>query len=196
MDEEEINYRFLRKIQQIEKNSPKLSEITSEFYKDILNHLESLEERLKDEKNTQKQKILNEEIIDLKKIVLNIYEQREKKILLAAISKARGGKPNIENMLEIEKKIFNSILENIKEYRSEILSRNQKKKEEDEEKEQKDNNKKEINKKPIVRATEDIPEFIGTDKKKYNLKKNDILSISPDMCKMITKGKVCEKIEM
>jgi len=196
MDEQEINYRFLRKIQQTEKNSPKLSDIKSEFYKDISEHIENLEERLKDEKNTQKEKILKEEIIDLKKIVLNIYEQREKKILLAAMSKARGGKPSIENMIEIEKEFFNSLLENINQYRTTLLSKNQEKEQENKKKVEKNEIKTKIDKKPVVRVTEDIPEFIGTDKKKYNLKKNDILSISPDMCKMIAKGKFCEKIEM
>jgi len=197
MDEEEINYITLRKIQQMEKNSPKLSDLQNNFYENVSKYIKNLEERLEGEEKSQKGKILQEEILNSKKIFLNIHEQREKKIVLAAISKARGGKPLIDNMEENEKKFFNSILENISKYREKFfLKNNENQTEEIERKENKDENKKKIKKNPIVRINEDIPNFIGTDKRKYNLKKNDILTISPDMCEMISRRKACEKIKM
>jgi hypothetical protein len=53
----------------------------------------------------------------------------------------------------------------------------------------------ESNNNPIIRVIEDIPEFIGTNEKKYNLRKNDILSIPQDMSEMLSKRGVVEKIK-
>ena len=48
-DDNEINYRFLRKIQQTEKNSPKLSDVKNTLYNDILDYITKLREREKNE---------------------------------------------------------------------------------------------------------------------------------------------------
>ena len=45
-----------------------------------------------------------------------------------------------------------------------------------------------------MRINQDIPEFIGTDGKKYNLKKNDIISLQYNMCNMLIKRGVAEKV--
>jgi hypothetical protein len=42
--------------------------------------------------------------------------------------------------------------------------------------------------------TKNIPEFIGTDEKKYNLRKNDIISLPEDMSEMLSKRGVADKI--
>lgn len=204
MDEDEINYRVLRKIQKREQNSPKLSELKYTFYKDVLEYLKNLEKRLDKETSPQKKKILEEEVGNTKKIFLNIYEQREKKILLTAISKARGGKPSIENMVNLEKNLFEEILSIINESRNNVLSEknekindgNELKKNTKKEKKPKKSSKDIRNDNPLIRIKEDVPEFIGTDKKKYDLKKNDVLSITPDMCKLLCKRERSEKIEM
>ena len=41
-----------------------------------------------------------------KKISKNIYEKREKKIILAAVTKVRGGNPDLTKMLDIEKNLY------------------------------------------------------------------------------------------
>ena len=51
-----------------------------------------------------------EEIQTIKRISDNIYEQREKKIMKVALSKARDGKPDLKNLLDAEKKLFDSAL--------------------------------------------------------------------------------------
>ena len=205
MDEEEISYRLLRKIQKREQNSPKLSELRYSFYKNVSEYIQSLEKRLDDEKNQQKQRILEEEIENSKKIFLNIYEQREKKILLAAISKARGGKPSLENTADIEKELFDKILETVNSSRNNVLVKKNEniaveKDDEPKEIEKKENEesegKKIDNNNPVIRINNDVPEFIGTDKKKYKLRKDDILSASPDLCKILCKRNISKEIEM
>ena len=68
MDEEEINYRVLRKIQQTEKASPAISNIHSDFYGDLQNYISSIKERLSNEDSENKQKLLIDEIKNTKKI--------------------------------------------------------------------------------------------------------------------------------
>ncbi|KYK28447.1 hypothetical protein AYK20_07235 [Thermoplasmatales archaeon SG8-52-1] len=201
MEEDEINYKTLRKIQQMEKNSPILTELIPNFYYDLSDYLDNLEKRLKNETSSQKQTLLKDEIKNITGISTNIYEQREKKILLAAISKARGGNPDLKNMADIEKDLFENILEYMYDLRKKILKMKDSKnhtdetesdKKEEEEEEIKEQKKGNTN--PILRVTRDIPEFIGTDEKKYNLRNNDLISLPEDMSQMLTKRGVAEII--
>ena len=200
MEEDEINYRTLRKIQEMEKNSPILTELKYDFYSAISEYIENLKNRFESETSSHKQALLKEEIQNTKKIVFNIYEQREKKILLATASKVRGGNPDLKNLINIEKDLFDSILNLMIKSREKILEI------EDKKKESNDNIKvepkmvdkveeKQGNYNPIVLVTQDIPEFIGTDEKKYNLRNNDVLSLPEDMSDMLLKRGVVKKIK-
>ena len=200
--DEEINYKTLRKIQEIEKNSPVLSELKPDFYKSFIGYLKILNKRLDLEKSSQKQILIRDEIENIKKIGINIYENREKKILLAAISKARGGNPDLKNIIEEEKILFDSVYDLLLKLRKSALEIEKL----PEEKENNDikldeipvnkNKTEEIqeNLNPIIRITQDIPEFVGTDRKKYNLKKNDIISLEDNMSNMLIKKGAAEKI--
>jgi len=201
MDEDEISYKYLRKIQQNEKSSPILSKISSNFYVDLKKYIESLKERLSSVDTPQKKVLLTDEVDNTIKISTNIYEQREKKILLAVSTKARGGNPDLKNMLDIEKNLFDSLLAMMKNTRNQFLEGKPLKNKDI----VVDENNKEIveetisankeNTNPIIRVKEDIPEFIGTNEKKYNLRKNDILTISEDMSEILEKRGVVEKIK-
>jgi DNA replication factor GINS len=198
MQEEEISYKILREIEQMEKKSPTLSEIKSAFYFDISKYVEDLNNRLQNESSSQKQTLICGEIENIRKLALNIYELREKKILSAAISKVRGGNPDIKNMINIEKELFESILNILNKSRIQVFKKdqNEKKNNEPEEKivEPKKTEEKNKNSNPIVRVVENIPEFIGTNEKRYNLRKNDIISLPEDMCEMLQKSGVVKKI--
>jgi DNA replication initiation complex subunit (GINS family) len=110
MTDEEMTYRTLRKIQQMETNSPTLSKIKPDFYKSLSEYLQELSQRYEKESSSQKKTLLKEEIENIKKISLSIYELREKKILLAAISKARGGNPVTNNLIDFENTLYKSVL--------------------------------------------------------------------------------------
>ena len=47
----------------------------------------------------------------------------------------------------------------------------------------------------IVHIKENIPEFIGTDTKKYNLRKNDVITLPEDMSKMLSKKGAAEEVK-
>ncbi len=208
---EEINYRTLRKIQQMEKNSSILTDLDNDFYKNLEKYILDLNNRLESESDEHKKRLLNEEIENTKKIITSIYEQREKKILLSAISKARGGKPDLKFMVNVERDFFDSILKLIDTFRSKILENKKtmvicKIKSDVVNNEIKKENKiinnneikilKNRNLNPIIRVIKDIPNFVGTDEKKYTLKKNDIVSLPEDMKEMLLKRKVVEKLDL
>lgn len=211
MTSEEINYRFLRKIQQMEKNSPVLTNLDDDFYSNLKKYILDLKKRLDSEATDHKKKLLEDEILNTRNIATNIYEQREKKIILTAISKARGGNPDIKNMAEVEKTFFNSILSLTNKFRDEILtneetSADDKVEQESEEPTLKEEQKEEIkdeekvfrnnNLNPITRVIKDMPTFVGTDTKNYTLKKNDIVSLPEDMQEMLSKRKIVEKLDL
>lgn len=193
MDIAEINYKTLRKIQQMEKNSPVLTKIGSDFYTVLSKYLKYLDSRLEKESSSQKQMLLKEEIQNTKKIVTNIYEQREKKILLAAISKARRGNPDLKNLVNAEKNLFNSILEMMIQSRRELL--NKKLQEEKKTVKSEKESEKQENANSIVRVVQDIPEFIGTDTKKYNLRRGDVVSLPGDMGDTLSKRGAVKEIK-
>jgi DNA replication initiation complex subunit (GINS family) len=198
MKEDEINYKTLREIQQMEKKSPTLTEIKSSFYFEISKYVDELNDRLKNESSSQKKTLLCGEIENIQKLSFNIYELREKKILSAAITKARGGNPDIKNMTNIEKTLFESILDVLNKSREDIFKKEsiEKKTNQPEQKivESEKVEEKHKNPNPIVRVTENVPEFIGTNEKRYNLRKNDILSLPDDMYEMLHRRGVVKKI--
>lgn len=205
MNENEINYKNLRKIQQIEKESPTLTKIESSFYTALSDYLKYLDSRLEKESSTQKQMLLKEEVQNTRKIATNIYEQREKKIILAAISKTRGGEPDLKNLVGVERNLFDSILQMMVQTREELLNKETREKEEEKTVESSaepkaENKKQELitpkqqNINPIVMVAKDIPEFIGTDAKKYNLRKGDVLSLPKDMSDTLSKRDAVKEI--
>jgi len=200
MDTDEINYKTLRRIQHTERNTPVLAKIDDNFYRALSQYVTELEDRLEKEPSSQKQMLLKDEIQNTKKIATNIYEQREKKILLAAISKARGGNPDLKHLIDKERHLFDSMLELMTQSRKQLLNKESEhsKKEEikpvEPENEEKENETQEkIN--PVVQITQDIPEFVGTDTKHYHLKKNDIISLPEDMSDTLAERGVARKIK-
>lgn len=199
MNADEINYKTLRRIQEMEKKSPSLTRIEPNFYNDLSKYLENLDDRLGKESSPQKQMLLKVEIRDTNKIVTSIYEMREKKILLATISKARGGNPNLKNLVDVEKDLFESTLELMTQMRKQVLEKKskgstEKEKTVDSKKEDAKNGGQE-NSKPVVRVTKSIPKFIGTDIKEYNLRGGDVLSLPADMRDMLLKRGVVKEIK-
>jgi len=195
MDQGDINYKILRKIQQQEKNLSLLTKIDKNFYKNFSDYLINLQRISANEENTQKKKLFNDEIQNTKKIGLNVYELREKKIVQAALSKVRGGKPDLTNLLEIEKKLFDSLVGQIIVSRGKILEEIVEKKNNEKSKPETVEKKKEPNTNIIVRVIQDTPEFVGTDMKTYSLRKDDILTLPDEMSELLLKRGVVKLIK-
>ncbi len=196
METNEIGYKTLRRIQQLEKTSPLFTKIDVNFYHKLSEYLKNLESVVEQEENPQKIKLFNDEIQNTKKLAFSIYELREKKIVQAALSKVRGGKPDLKNVLDVEEKLYESLVEQIILSRKKILEEKSVEFKKDESKTEtlrKEENKRNTN--PIVRVLEDIPEFVGTDMKTYSLRKNDVLTVSKEMSGPLIKRGVVKQIK-
>ena len=95
----DLIYKNLRKIQLMEEKTRLLTKINRGFYSDISAF------------QWNAGGIPDEEVQNVKMIATQIYLLREKKIILAALSKARGGKPDLRNILDEEKNLFDSALD-------------------------------------------------------------------------------------
>ena len=98
MKVDDTPYRTLRKIQLSEEKAPLLTKIDKFFYSQASEYQKNLDG------------LSEKEIQDIEIIFSSVYELREKKIVQAALSKIRGGKPDLKNMLDEEKKLFDSIV--------------------------------------------------------------------------------------
>jgi DNA replication initiation complex subunit (GINS family) len=198
MDEhEEISYKTLRRLQQGEQTSSVPTKINVNFYQDLSSYIKTIEQSVESEKNPLKLKLFADETQNTKKIANSIYELREKKIVQAALATARGAAPDLSNLLDIEKKLYNALVEQILVSRKEIF-------EEPIDRDSKkqpasppvvDQPKGDPNTNPIVRVLEDTPEFIGTDEKTYSLRKEDVLSLPHGMTEPLLKKGVVIQIK-
>ena len=198
MDEhEEINYKTLRRLQQGEQTSSGLTKINVNFYQELFSYVKTIEQSVDNEKNPLKLKLFADEAQNTKKIANSIYELREKKIVQAALATARGASPDLKNLLDIEKKLYSALVEQIAVSRKEIF-------EEPTDRHLKkqlasppvvDPPKRDLNTNQIVRVLEDTPEFIGTDEKTYSLRKEDVLSLPSEMTEPLLKKGVIKQVK-
>lgn len=182
-----LSYRELRVVHQSEKRNPNLTEVDPDFFEKARGYIKKIEESLASEKDEHKRKLMEDELKSAKQILLEIYELREKKIVLAALSKIRGGKPDTRVFLKKERELFDEILKFLENYRKIIL--------EGEEKEVEKGHKfEESGAKIIALIKDDIPRFVGPDMKKYNLRKNDLVTLPESIFKILEKRGVAERV--
>jgi len=158
---EAISFEYLRKILNEEKKSQNLTKVPDDFYESIRLYLEGKRKVAKEKKDEL-------ELRNIERIVENIFNLRERKIVNFALMAARAGiQPS--NLTPDERLFFNKILEVIKERRTliEKVKRSlnmQSQKETD----------------ILVVFKQDFPAFVGIDGQTYGpFKKGDIAKL-PD----------------
>jgi len=175
-----LNYTKLRNIQQKERASAFLTNIGADFYKEAAKHIKDLERRMEEEKKknpaSKKLVLIADELRNTKRIWESIFERREKKIVLAALATVRGGKGMPENLTREEKIFYDELVNLMKEYRNKIMA----------------GEEKDV---MILRILQDIPHFVGSDMKKYNLKKEDVIVLSPEIGKVLVERGAAREIK-
>lgn len=174
-----LTYTDLRNIEQKEKSSSFLADVGSEFYQHALAYIQELEDRAEEEtkkdSSGKKAMLLAEEIRNTKRIWETILERREKKIVLAALSAMRGGAHRPDHLTHEENAFYESIEMVLQTHRECIMK----------------SRKKETT---TVRVLMDVPQFVGTDMKKYALKKEDVLSLPADVAAILIQRKAAEEL--
>lgn len=178
MPEETITFELIRKIQREEQSSPKLIKLPENFFERVASYLQHKRELV--EKKEDRKAAL--EIKNVERLVENIFNRRERKIINQAIITVRTQIPP-ENLTEEEKEFFESLVELIKKRRKEKLEEILKipKKEEVE----------------LVVFKEEVPEFVGADGKSYGpFKKGDIAKLPEENIKILIKRGIVEKFKV
>ena len=124
-----ITYETLFELLRIEKNREDLQKLEESFFDDVRTYLN--DKRLAFE-SKQSQSLLfaadekektRLELENIKKILKDLYDRREKKIIITALNKARSGVmlANTANMLPSERLLFDAINAALTEFRKNIL---------------------------------------------------------------------------
>lgn len=129
MAEREVSYESLKNRWQREVSTgpQELTRLAPSFYERVEDYLGELEEEYQREHEIDptsgKAMLLQDELFNLRKILEDLYEQRERKVLLLALAAARGGDPDRTNMTDGEEALFESVVEALDEGRRRILHR-------------------------------------------------------------------------
>ena len=201
-----ITYETLYELMRREKFRPELQKLNKEFFNDFIKYfnekkiiLESQQKKKSIFTSTETQKT-QKQIENVKKIIKELYEKRENKILqLVMFASRNNDNPVFNEMLVEEKKFFNDLLETTNNYRKNILynlieGKQPEIKEVEKPKELKTEKKDSIK---MVRFLQSIPKFIGNDLNIYGpFEEEEIAAIPAEVAKLLTKKKKTEIIPM
>ena len=172
MPEEPITFEFIRKIQREEMSEPKLSKIPEDFYQKAKNYLEQ-KKKIAEKKED---KLTSREIKNVERLLEDIFNRRETKMLNHALITVRTNLPP-QNLIEDEKEFFESTVNMLRTQRERVLSLLFKKT-----KLKQDTEK--------IEFKNDVEEFVGIDLNKYGpFKKGDVANIPKDNAKLLIKMK-------
>jgi DNA replication factor GINS len=176
MVEETITYELIRKIQREEEKQPKLTKLPEEFYSKVGNYLIQ-KKRISATKADRKEAF---EVKNVERLVEDIFNRRERKILNHAIISARTGMQT-ENLTEEEEKFHTQILYALKERRMNLLKRILDQSE---------------TKEGMVIFRQETPAFVGADMLNYGpFKEGDIAKIPEENKKILLEKEIVEEIK-
>ncbi len=174
MPEETITFELIRKIQMEEQKVSTLTRLPTNFFNAVSNYLEQKKKITSDDRKSTL------ELKNIERLIEDIFNRRERKILNAAIITARSGLPP-ENLGEEERPFYNSIVSLVKNRRGNLLKNLLSGKTETQ---------------PMVIFKEDIPEFLGIDEKTYGpFKKGDTAALPPENMRILLERGIVEEIK-
>lgn len=170
-----ITYESLYDALRRERSFTELQKLNPDFFKDVVKYLEEKESILDIQR--KKSSFISElgktqiQIENVRKLIKEIYENREKKIIHLAIlsSKTEASNVDLSSMLNEEKLFYNSLLEQFNRYRKGILYNLLNKQSpiiEESPKELKSHVSQQDDTK-LVRFTHPTPKFVGEDMNIY-----------------------------
>ena len=187
-----ITYEALFELLQKEKARKELQKLDEDFYQKFLKYLEEKililnSQKSKDSIFSTETKKTEKQIENIKKIVEDIYERRERKIIEAALFSARNSKESqiTNSMLKEEINLFKHLTKNLKDSRENILANLlQGKLPEIKAKAL----KSEINKKNnvLIRFLTAVPKFMGTNNEVYGpFEKEDVANLPSEISNIL-----------
>lgn len=203
MEEEKeviVSYETLFELLRREKEREALQKLDKEFFMDLVDYLngqkrKDLEQTPEEERSTEK------EIENIKRLIKDLYEKREKKLVNLALDKVRTGSELLDTspLLDEEKKIFELILRALTIGRGKILANIIKgalpeEITDQEIKTAKSPQKERIKDTKLLRFLHAVPKFLGKELEEYGpFEEEDVASLPIEIADvLITKGRAEE----
>lgn len=199
MAEVVITYETLYELSRREKQRSELQKLSPNFFKNVLSYLQEKTKIMESQKS--KDSVFSKEaaktakdLENTKKIIRDLYEKREHKILELALSDSRLKEETDTAMLNEEKKLYKEILDILNQYRISILFSLLSNKPPEIKKIIK-KIKKEKETIRLVRFIKAVPKFIAPDLNIYGpFEPEDILNIDSQIAKVLIHKKRAEEI--
>ena len=127
MIEKIITYEILFELLRNEKTKHEIQKLDENFYQNFLTYLDEKQKIIdKEDKDdifsvSEKQKTIVQ-MQNIKRIIRDFYERREKKVIDLAIVNSRSGNDDTVNLLNEEKAFYDELLSVLNKYRNQILN--------------------------------------------------------------------------
>ena len=119
-----VTYDLLFDLLRYEKSREELQKFEETFYRDVVEYLKSKEETLLNANTpTAERELTRIQLGNIKKILKELYERRERKIISLSLYRIKAGSDMIDTsaLLEEEKIFFDNLVLVFSKYRSDIL---------------------------------------------------------------------------
>lgn len=188
-----ITYETIRAVHRAEKEDS-LQELPKNFFESVKNWLTH--------KQNQKDTASLLELENAKKLVEDIINRRERKIVLAALRTLRGEMPP-RNLTDSEQKFFDEIVNSLKSFRQntseQILGYERIIEDKIESAKSSMDDLKNLQSRPngkmLVKVLIEVPRFVGSDMQYYGpLKIGDVLSLPNEVADILISRKAAESI--
>jgi DNA replication initiation complex subunit (GINS family) len=120
-----ITYDLLFDILKIEKSREELQKLDEKFYVHVVEYLNSKESIINNPNTPVRERELTKiQLVNVKRLLLELYDKREKKIINLAIYKIKtsAGIINTDSLLEEEKYLFDALYLQLSRCRSDIIN--------------------------------------------------------------------------
>ena len=193
-----ITYETLFNLLRIERNKPELQKLDENFLNQVSSYLEEKQNILKSQESKDsvfaKAEVekTKKQLEQIKKLLKELYEKRESKILNLALISSRNSEEDEDTsaMLLEEKEFYKVFVKELSLFRSSILDKVINK--EKTTKILKD----ESNDVKMIRILETIPKFVGTDLNIYGpFDKEDIANLPEDVAELLIKNDRAEEVK-
>ncbi|MBN1377191.1 hypothetical protein JW949_02555 [Candidatus Woesearchaeota archaeon] len=123
MEEIKITYESLFNILRKEKNTEELQQLDEDFFENVVDYLKKKEQIISDPNTIEKEKEHTRlQLKNIIKIIRDLYERREKKIIDMAVFKSRGLRIDDNQFkLKEEKMLFEDIYKVLSHFRNSVL---------------------------------------------------------------------------
>ena len=125
MSDISITYDLLFDVLKIEKSREELQRLDEKFYKNVVDYILTKESAINNPNTPLREKELTRiQLGNVRKLLMELYDRREKKILNLAIYKVKtsAGMINTDALLDEEKNFFDAIYSQLSLYRSSIIN--------------------------------------------------------------------------